>query len=335
MSYSRGQQQMLVTGIEKKVEDDELIVYLTGRSLTGKRVVKEVYGTEPYFFAPERLYRGGNAQRVSTDPRVKRVEETGYESYDGESLVKIVCERPTNVGELRDYFEVTYEADVVYERRCTADYNMAGYVKVPSDREIRADQIEPIPPSDAPDITPRVLFADIEVRVPDTFDDEFIENAPNEVTAICGYDSFEDEYTLFCLDAELQVEPTEIRSHIEENWSEYDEANRVTEKPIHFRRFGQESELLQAFVDYCADKRFDLFTGWNFVDFDIEYLTNRMHSDDAVYLHSMSDVGYVGGYSPGEYIDGIPTIDMMNGFCEKMTYGEWASKSLDYVCDEE
>lgn len=334
---------MLVTGIEKQKKEepiekadtnnDRLVVKLCGRSVAGERIVKTVVGTEPYFFVAEEEYN--QAKLLASTGEHRRVERGDYQAYDGTELVKIVAEFPDDVPDLREQFSDTYESDVVYPRRCSADYNMSGYVKVPKHDVVHVSKIKPLD-SEQYNIQPRVSLCDIEVREPDEFDQDFIENAPKEVTAICSYDSYKETYSLFCLDPELKVNPAEIRDCIESNWQDYDELERIENADIQFKRYSREGNLLQAWVNYCEQRRFDLMTGWNFVDFDTKYLLNRVHQKEDVWIHDISDAGYVGNpnWNPDESIDGLPTIDMMNGICEKITFGQWGSKSLDYVSNE-
>ena len=313
------------------VEDGDVVTHLFGRSTEGERIHKKVDDTLPYLFVPERDFSPDYLQLKDVDDYVLGWNR-GYESYDGVELVQIVAKVPSEVSDIREQFDVCYESDLVFERRCTADYEMSGYVRTPSDDYIGVDQIESVDESEVDPVEPRGLFIDIEVRVPDSFYPEFAEEAPNEVTAITSFDNYEDEYTLFCLDPDLSVQPGEIRDYIEENWEGHDDADRLTDIDIQFKRFGNEQNLLLAFRDYVKGREVDFFTGWNYIDFDHEYLYNRMENKLGFWeVKELSPIGKTGGYKTETYIKGIPAIDLMEAYCDKLVYGKLKSKSLDYV----
>ena len=312
-------------------DDDELVVHLVLRTLGGRRKTCKVYGTVPYLFV----------HQDAEDPRQNRYlaeyvqsVESGYESFDGHELKKVNVDIPSSVRKVRDKYDTTWEADLPFVRRCTADYNMSGYVRVPDEDNFYVSEIESVDRQDVESISPRVCMYDIEVEVPDTFYDDFAEEAKNPVQAITAHDSYEDEYTLFALDPELQINPSEIRSYIEENWAGHDEYDRVTDIDIVFKRFGDEASLLNSFGEYVSNRQFDVMTGWNAVDFDHEYIVSRMYNVNGVSPHKMSDIGAVGGRRTETYVEGLPAIDLMEAFCDKLSYGEWQSQSLDYVSNE-
>ena len=312
-------------------DSDELVVYMVVRTRSGRRKVCKVYGTTPFLFVHE------DAQ----DPRknkylaefVKSIE-SGYESYDGHDLIRVNTITPADVRKVRSKYDTTWEADLPFVRRCTSDYGMSGYVSIPNEESFHVSEIESVDRTEVESIDPRVCMYDIEVKVPDQFYDGFAEDADNPVTAIAAYDSYDDEYTLFALDPELQIDPGKIRHYIEENWAGHEDYDRVTDIDIVFKRFGDESSLLQSFADYVGNKQFDVMTGWNAVDFDHEYIVNRMHQLADVNPHTMSDIGTVGGRRTETYIQGVPAIDMMKAFCGKLSYGEWQSQSLEYVSNQ-
>ena len=316
-------------------DEPELLTHVFGRDEDGRRVHKKIYDTVPYLFVPEDDFSKDYLQNCGVDDVVIDWNR-GFESYDGVDLVQIATNTPDDVDDVAEYFEVCYESDLLFERRCTADYELSGYVRTPTDQNLSVDQIEPVDEEDIDPIDPRGLVVDIEVRVPDTFYNEFAEEAPNEVTAITAYDTYEDVYTLFCYDPDLSVEPTSIRDYIEENWDGHDEFDRMTDIDIQFKRFGNELNMLKSYRDYVADREVDFFTGWNYIDFDHEYLFNRMDDKLGYYeVQKMSPIDQVGGYKTETYIKGIPAIDMMSAYCDKLIYGKLKSQSLEYVSQKE
>jgi DNA polymerase elongation subunit (family B) len=317
-------------------DSNELVVTMVGRTKDGRRVVKDIYNTEPYMFVPE---KAKSPNRLEDELRDKIIEtRSGFQSYDGRRLIQIVTEYPSDVSDIRSEYpeEDRYETDIIYERRCTADYGLSGYVRVPKSQSIDISEVEDVDESKLDEsISPRICIADIETEVPDVFTDDFAEEAPNKVQAITCYDSYDDEYTLFCLDAEHAVDPGEIRNHIEGHWEGDPDAvdkTDYTEAPITFKRFSTEKSLLKDYVHYIQEKRPDVVTGWNYVQFDHQYLVNRIGalSTNEFSQHSLSDIGGVGGWKIERFVPGMPAVDMMSAM-QKIVYGERESWSLDYI----
>lgn len=311
-------------------DDPDLLTHVFGRNQDGEWVHKKLYDTMPYLFVPERYFSPEQLKSSNVSDKVFDWNR-GFESYDGVELVQIVTDVPDHVSDVKEAFPVCYESDLVFERRCTADYDLSGYIRTPKSEKISVDQIESLDESEVDPIEPRGLFIDIEVVVPETFYPEFAEDAPNEVTAVTIYDNYDDEYTLFCLDPDLSVDPTKIRDYIEENWEDHEDYDRLVDIEISFKRFGNEKNLLKSFVDYVSSREADFMTGWNYIDFDHEYLYNRIDDVLGYEVNDLSPIGKTGGYQSETYIQGIPAIDMMEAYCDKLVYGKMKSQSLDYV----
>jgi DNA polymerase elongation subunit (family B) len=311
--------------------DDGPEVKIAGRTLDGERMTKRITGTRPYFFVDERVDVPENENVIRTD--------TGYESYDGHSLRKIVMKNPRDVGSFRDEFDQTYEADVVYSRRVSVDYGLTGYIDMPDqgiethysdvDTEIDEATIDPV--------EPRTLIADIETMPPKDGDfSEYTEDAAQPVLAICFYDTYEDDYTLIVKDDDQRADPRAIRRHLQNHWSGHEYEALYTDVDISYISCENEIDLLNCFIDEVCERQPDLISGWNWVDFDHEYLMNRMTQfDQAVQRNDLSDIGYVGGYRSAQLIDGVPAFDMMRTYCEVIIFQELRSQALDYVADQE
>lgn len=323
--------------------DGEVIVWITGRDFRNKRCHRKIRGTVPYAFIPEHF-------SLPNENFITNVE-SGYQGYDGTPLKKVTVQYPKNVNTesnqvdcLTDYFskENLYEADIPYPRRVSIDYGLSGYIRVPEkEKEIHIDDVETdIDPSDVDNIEPRVMMADIEVLPPDLSGDrefqDFVDDASQPILSITTYDTYTDEYTTIVLDREDLVEAEKIRSYLKDHWEESDKEG-YAESDIRLIQCENESSLLESFVQEVEKKRVDLLSGWNWIDFDHKYILNRLKRPefDNISEHRLSDVGIVGGYRTPQLIDGVPGFDMMEAFCEKMTFGNWRSKSLDYVANEE
>lgn len=113
---------------------------------------------------------------------------------------------------------------------------------------------------------PRVWFCDIEVEVTD---DGFPEpsHAPNKITSICF--AHENKAFVFAIKPLESHEINEIESDVNSYFKKY--GANITFK---FNYFESEYEMLYAFFNKYIPQM-PLITGWNFVNFDWQYLINR------------------------------------------------------------
>lgn len=330
-------------------EDGEPIVWLTARSADGDRHHVEITGTRPYAFVPESESLPDADYILSVDKEAP--DGTSYEGYDGLPLQKVTVTLPRHINSRGDHTDCLtdhipkdflYEGDIPYERRVGVDYGLSGYIRVPKGDRVSIGDIETdVDPSSVDNIEPRVMMSDIEVSPPDLsgnreFED-FVEEAAQPITAITTYDTYSGEYLAIVLDPEDKVNPGDIRGYLEDHWDGHDQAERFIESDMRLVQCGDEKSLMQAFIEEVENKRPDLISGWNWLDFDHRYIINRLKRDDFsdVTEHRLSDVGTVGGYKTAQMVDGLPGFDMMASFCDKMTFSNWRSKSLDYVSNEE
>lgn len=314
-----------------------LVARVSCRTEAGERRNVFIKGTEPWMFVHEDA-------DVPEEDCIKRVED-GYESVFDDRLKKIVTEVPKDVnskdGGLVDHFDNHFEADLPYYRRLSTLDGLHGYIELPKSpgtvdgmETVHIDEVD-VDPNFPDVIEPRVCLADIEVHMSedDSFE-ETRENASEPINVICAYDNHEKDYTVFFLNEYDNLsDPEKIREIIREQW---DGEDGYADCEIEMVVAADERSLLNDFIDYCNERRFDLISGWNFVDFDYEYLINRMRDMKGVNHHALASFGSV-GYSRNDQmkIPGLPAFDMMEAFCDKMTYSEWRSKALDYVAQEE
>lgn len=317
-----------VTDLDYKERDGEVVVRLVGRDEDGDRDPTIIGGTEPYFFAPPN-------ESAPQDCVVR--EENGYTGYDGRPLKKVVTRLPKHVGQIKDDFSVTYEADIPYVRRSSVDHGLSGYIRVPTQKYCHIDDIETdIDEREVDTIEPRVVMADIEVLpAMDMEFEEFTEEAPGEVIMISAYDTYTDKYDVFVLDPERNVDGKEVKKELAEHWNGHELASQYVQADIDLTIADTESALLNSFLSYIEDIRPDLLSGWNWVNFDHRYLLNRMDRVNGVDRWRLSDIGGVGGYQHERKIDGLPGFDMMTAYCDQMVFSDWRSKALDYVSQEE
>ena len=318
-----------------EAEERKVYVRASARMKNGEKRHFFVEGTEPYFWIP-------SGEKVPEYGFVEYTEE-GYESIFDDDLKKVVTEVPNQVGDIEEQFSWSGEADIPYYRRVAIHDGLSGNVALPEEtgEEIRGKELIHIDDIDTdPDfekyIEPRVLIGDIEVSISE--DETFQQTrlrASQPINVICAYDNYENDYSVFFFNKYDNLEePDEIRSIFEEQMGEdYFEFTKVD---INFYDCPSEAELLNEFIDYVRRRDFDLTSGWNWIDFDNEYLWGRMQVVDGVNHWKISPFKSSAEANNDQMlIPGLPAFDMMKAFCDKMTFTNWRSQSLDYVSNEE
>jgi DNA polymerase I len=293
-----------VTQVDYTVEgygDDEFpVLHVFGRTATEEGdpdpVHARVYGFRPYFYTPlAKLDHEDTEGPVTTDDLTdsRIVEEarlTGVETYGDlraeghvfeeehddeelvvhrsirdEELVKVFGQTPRDVGQLRDQFD-HYEADILFPNRLLIDKDVNSGIRVPA-REGSGDALRvhhtEIAAVDL-QVSPRVDTFDIEV------DDRsgFPEDGEEPIVCLTSHDSYDDEYVVWLYTAPEGVEgPDDLSGY---------EPIGEADLDVRVEAFDDEGEMLHAFVEYLRETDPDVLTGWNFEDFDMPYLIDRI-----------------------------------------------------------
>jgi len=170
---------------------------------------------------------------------------------------------------------------------------------------------------------PRVWFCDIEVEVTD---DGFPEpsNAPNRITTIC----FAHGQKAFVLSIKPleQEEVKDIEKSVNEYFGKYN-----AEFSVKFISFENEYEMLYVFFNKYI-QQMPLITGWNFVNFDWQYLVNRCKRLNIDPMVASPSRKFVDKDTIPQH---RPVVDYMK------IYAKWDNKvdvkessKLDYVADQ-
>jgi DNA polymerase elongation subunit (family B) len=243
-----------------------------------------------------------------------------------ESLVRLTCGVPNDVGKLREYFDETWEADVLFPQRFLIDTDIRTGVEAPqtdgSPTKVHVDDLEPLDEDEVPDVKPRMVVLDIEVKseggVPDT---ELVEQP---VTAISAYDNYDDEYREWVLE--------------HEEWGErpdFDENLPDGMKDVQVDVYSNETTMLDEFHEYVINRRVDLLSGWNADGFDFPYLINRSNEINAHNVHDWSPLGQTfTTKSNTPVVKGIELFDMLEAY-EETQFHEKKSYSLEYIANDE
>ena len=113
---------------------------------------------------------------------------------------------------------------------------------------------------------PKTYFVDIEVEVTDSFPEP--SKAPNPVTAICIVTPEKLCIVLATKNLDRKIQ-SKIQKQIDEHFKSIGE-----EFSFIFKCFDNEYDMLYTFLATFV-KKFSMMTGWNFVQFDWQYIVNR------------------------------------------------------------
>ncbi|MFB6126340.1 MAG: DNA-directed DNA polymerase [Halolamina sp.] len=272
--------ELLVTQVDYSIEgvgsDEYPVVHVFGRTAADETEHVRVLGFEPYFYVPTAVAEESDLTEeyeAVVDVRHTDADGEPFESIRATEVAKVVARTPRDVGRIRDDFETTYEADILFPNRLLIDRDIEGGVRVPArrldDHEDDAVQVPPaeVVPCEAPQADLRVNTFDIEV------DDRsgFPEDGEEPIVCLTSHDSYRDEYVLWLYEAP----GGDGRTLDDGDFADYDPAVR-DDLEVRVESFAEEAAMLDAFVDYLAETDPDVLTGWNFEDFDAPYLLDRM-----------------------------------------------------------
>jgi DNA polymerase I len=326
-----GHLDLLVTQVDYTVagsgDTEEPLVHVFGRTAEGTAEHVVVRGFRPYFYAPTDSV---SDEELRSYDRLTDWED-GYESIRGEPLTRIYGQTPRDVGQVRDEFD-HYEADILFPNRLLIDKDIGGGVRIPErraeDGRVVVDESE-VEAVDPPTVDLRVNTFDIEV------DDRngFPEDGEEPIVCLTSHDSYDDEYVVWLYDApDATVDAPEALEAYEplQDDASYD-----------VRVFDEEAAMLAAFVDYLQATDPDLLTGWNFADFDMPYLLDRMeelqgpHHDHDLSIDRLSRVNEVWRSDwNGPDVKGRVVFDLLRGY-RQTQFSELDSYRLDAVGEQE
>lgn len=170
--------------------------------------------------------------------------------------------------------------------------------------------------NDEPSTGHRTMFFDIEVEMISGIPDPELGNCA--ITSIAAYDDVSEEYRVFILDENNELEDS-------------------NEDITHVYRFDSEKELLLSFIDYWERLGPTIITGWNSNGFDVPYLYNRLVTVfDKDTASRLSPIGIV-IYQPWKKqykIAGVSHLDYMQLY-KTYTYTQESSYSLNNIAKKE
>ena len=248
--------KIAINQVEYSNAPDGPVIHIFGRDARGKAIRLDVTGFRPYFYVP-----ADQAEGTPLPPQVQIEPGTTYCSIRGESLRRLYTQRPTDVRDVRERYR-HFEADIPFATRYMIDSGLTGGVSAPQ----TPVDYQAVTPAEV-DTPARTCILDIECEDERGFPDP----QRDAITCITCYDSFDNDYTTFLLAGGSN--PDEITRKEAEGGLK----NGCFRKEMHtICTYTDEVALLRAFVVYINARDPDVLSGWNFVEFDMPYITGRM-----------------------------------------------------------
>ena len=329
---SEGVLELLVTQIDYTVErngrKEYPVVHVFGRTEDNEAEHVRVLGVEPYFYVPTTDLEGDLTESYDV---VVATRETGrdgepFESIRGEPLTKVITQTPRDVGNIRDDFETSFEADILFPNRFLIDNGISGGIRVEERRledgrlQVHEGHLEP----GEVDADLRVHMMDIEV------DDRsgFPEDGEEPIICLTSHDSYRDEYVAWLFDAPDGDAP--LPTALDGYEPLRDEVD------VRVETFDDEAAMLDAYLEYVSETDGDIISGWNLDDFDVPYLLDRLerldpHTDRDLSIERLSRIGEVwrSGWG-GPDVKGRVVFDLLYAY-KRTQFTELESYRLDAV----
>ena len=298
-----------INQVEYSNAPDGPVIHIFGRDEGGMAHRIDVTGFLPYFYVPEEQVGQAVPPNVTIEP------DTVYRSIRGEKLRRLYTVRPGDVKNIRDRYR-HFEADIPFATRFMIDCRLTGAVTA---QKNPADYRAIVPAeSNAP---ARVCMIDIECEDERGFPD------PQRDSIICitCHDSFDDDYVTFLFGGSNM--PGEITDKVAAGGL----VNGCFKTGAHtICTYADEVAMLKAFAVYIAERDPDILSGWNFVEFDIPYIMNRMEKLGL----SPVMLARLPGMTERNALRGRALFDLLSGY-KKMHSTLKESYRLDAIAEEE
>lgn len=225
-----------------RIEGGEPYVFLFGR-LEDKTSFCCKHKFRPYFFVKKE-------DEDALDEFDVSVEKSDLKTFEGESVLKVYTRLPGDVKEIRDkLFEKDvncFEADIRFSQRFLIDK------KINSSIEIKGDFSEG-----------------------DRYDKHFLE--PD--ISPCDWRPQPEDFKILSVDIETSMDGENLYCiSLVSNDDSLNKAIIVADKAYeNSDSVSSEEELLTSFLDEVNDYDPDLIVGWNVIDFDLDYLRDKLY----------------------------------------------------------
>jgi DNA polymerase, archaea type len=301
-----------INQVEYSNSPDGPVIHIFGRDAGRKAVRVDVTGFKPYFYIP-----ADQAETTTLLSQASLEAGTTYRSIRGENLRRVYTQRPGDVRDVRERYR-HFEADIPFATRFMIDTGLTGGVHADSTtvdyHEISSAEV---------DTPARTCIIDIECEDERGFPD------PQRDAIICitCYDSFDGDYVTFLLSHGTTGIPPEITAREQAGGLK----NGCFQTGMHtICAYDDEVSMLRAFVGYIVARDPDVLSGWNFVDFDMPYITGRMEK-----LGLRSDtLARIPGQTERNALRGRALFDLLTAY-KKMHASLKESYRLDAIAMDE
>jgi DNA polymerase, archaea type len=302
--------KIAINQVEYSWNPDGPVIHIFGRDVQGKSIKIDVTGFRPYFYVPAE-----QAEALPASSHASLETGTKYLSIRGEPLRRLYTLNPGDVRRERELFK-HFEADIPFATRFMIDTGLTGGVSAPS-TNVDYKELEPTE-VDAP---ARSCIIDIECEDERGFPDP----QRDAIISITAFDSFPGDYVTFLLVS------GGIPATITEKQDAGGLVNGCFRKEKHtIFPYGDEAEMLTAFASYIAERDPDVLSGWNFIEFDMFYITGRMER-----LGLRPDkLARLEGQTERNALRGRALFDLLSAY-KKMHLSQKESYRLDAVALEE
>ena len=321
-------EDFLITYRDYEVTGNATIVRLFGRSSSGKRIIKHVHGTNPYLYIPQ-------STPFSEDMRVLSVEDISIPSILGEKLKKITVRKPTDIAGynkdvtyIRDMYDPTFEADILYDNRVAIDHDLNGIVTTPTRDFINVNDISS---SSVSSIPTRKFTFDIENIDTGTIDDAIAGKL--KVCVIDVHDSKTNTHHIFCEFTPTPEEMETARQIIQEHWKDNPFYPENSTPKLNFVPGVDEADMFNNMFSLFQNERPDILLGYNSNGFDIPAIFNRCEILNIDYS-LLSETRYINPKRSPPHIPGLNCMDIQKLY-EEMQQNTVRFPTLDYVSQKE
>jgi DNA polymerase I len=302
--------KIAINQVEYSNAPDGPIIHIFGRDVKRKAIRLDITGFRPYFYVP-----ADQAESIVSPPQVTIEPGTTYHSIRGETLRRLFTQRPSDVRDVRERYR-HFEADIPFATRYMIDSGLTAGISVP-ENPVNYHDVAP-----AKVETPaRICILDIECEDERGFPDP----QRDAITCITCHDSFDNDYTTFLLASggtPAEITQKELSGGLK---------NGCFRKDIHtVHTYDDETAMLKSFVAYIIARDPDVLSGWNFVEFDMPYITGRMER-----LGLRSDtLARIPGQTERNALRGRALFDLLTAY-KKMHATLKESYRLDAIALEE
>jgi len=283
------------------LRDNKAVIYLFRRDAQGEKHIDQIEGFYPYF------YVDADAP-IPNDPRITKVQPYPLTTLNGKKVVKIYTHSPYNISELRELFQRTYEADVLFNLRYMID---------------NVDEV----------ISTRLSVDIIDIETTMKYGGVDVSKAAEQITSISVYNNF--------LSQRLGKEVFNVFVWHPSITREEKQVNENETRRINIHKCCNERSMLQRFLEYQKIVRADVWMAWN-MPFDFPYIIKRMQKHMLSY-NELSPVGSVrirekndksGNIIHIPFIHGVICFDSMY-WLRRVKMNEFPSYALGAIAQAE